>query len=305
MAYRIRGKDKSVEAAVRRIAAEQIDRAISAMDEKDAAEAIHDVRKRCKKLRALIRLIRPAFAGYAAENAAFRDTAQLISGARDAQVMQETYDALMKRFAPQVERRAMAPIRRRFTIERRQQAGAGNAATLLAEVRARLIAARRRAGTWQVAAQGWDALSAGLGKTVGKARTCADAAFATSSPPAFHELRKHLKYHWHHTRLLAGLWPEMMEVRAAALASLTERLGLHHDLWVFETRLKGNSALFGSPGDVALAASLAARMRKEIEEAARIDTLRLLAQSPGQIDRHWHALWDAWRMTRPTLAGDC
>ena len=52
MAYRFRRKDRSVEHALRRIAREQVDKAVTSIDDEEdqTSETIHDVRRRCKKL---------------------------------------------------------------------------------------------------------------------------------------------------------------------------------------------------------------------------------------------------------------
>ena len=57
MGYRIRQKE-SVQDAIQRIATEQIDKAIAEIEDaaRDRHEVIHQVRKRCKKLQALVRL---------------------------------------------------------------------------------------------------------------------------------------------------------------------------------------------------------------------------------------------------------
>src|SRR5215467_12650468 len=62
----------------------------------DPEEAIHDARKRIKKTRSALRLARPGLPKrlYRAENAALRDTARGLSGARDADVMVETAEKL-------------------------------------------------------------------------------------------------------------------------------------------------------------------------------------------------------------------
>src|SRR4051812_47783318 len=56
--------------------------------------AVHETRKRLKRLRALLRLVRPAIGEgvYARVNAAFRDTAKRLAAARDAKVLADTLD---------------------------------------------------------------------------------------------------------------------------------------------------------------------------------------------------------------------
>ena len=72
MAYRIQKSDKSLTTALRRISDEQLGRAIAANGRppEEADEAIHDIRKRCKKLRGLFRLVRSGFDDYADETRA-------------------------------------------------------------------------------------------------------------------------------------------------------------------------------------------------------------------------------------------
>jgi len=79
--------EQPLDAEVRRIATELIDHAVAQIDGTKTApheaihhdvhhEAVHEVRKDCKKLRGLLRLVRPAVPKlYTHENAAFRDTA--------------------------------------------------------------------------------------------------------------------------------------------------------------------------------------------------------------------------------------
>ncbi|CAE7768809.1 unnamed protein product, partial [Symbiodinium microadriaticum] len=105
--------------ALRRIAREQIDQAIAEIDDKTVPrdEAVHQVRKRCKKIRGLVRLVRPEFEKtYQAENKWYRDIAARLSDVRDAQVLIETYDKLMERYEEEVDRQLFGPIRRKLTM---------------------------------------------------------------------------------------------------------------------------------------------------------------------------------------------
>jgi CHAD domain-containing protein len=86
MAYRFM-LNEPIPQAERRIAHEQLNKACEQLDRADSAElgeAVHDVRTRCKKLRGLIRLVRPAMKDveYRSANTAFRDAARLLSPIR-------------------------------------------------------------------------------------------------------------------------------------------------------------------------------------------------------------------------------
>lgn len=61
MSYRIR-PDATVRTNVRRLARRELARALAALDEPGALglqETVHDLRKRCKKVRGVLRLARP------------------------------------------------------------------------------------------------------------------------------------------------------------------------------------------------------------------------------------------------------
>lgn len=295
MAYRLKRKDDGVGNAVRRIANEQIGKALASIDSAQRAEAVHDVRKRCKKLRGLIRLVRPAFSAYSDENAAFRDTARMISGARDAKVMQDTYDLLMSDHDGSLDRTALGPIRRQFTMERKSRIEDGDVDDHLDEARERLVEARERAQSWTLDDDGWDAVAGGLKKTYGRAVDAAEKARDCPDGEQFHELRKRVKYHWYHCRLLENLWPDMMATRKHAAKQLSDILGDHHDLHVFAGRLAEDPDGFGSSADVEVAIGLARARQARLEAQAWPILNRMLVQQPKVLGRHFEALWDVWQ----------
>ena len=86
MAY-VFEKSDGVANQVRTIAIDQIDRTLEAIRANaDFDKTVHTLRKASKKLRALLKLVRPAFDGYEAENAAVKAIADQFSVARDAAV---------------------------------------------------------------------------------------------------------------------------------------------------------------------------------------------------------------------------
>ncbi|NJK27804.1 MAG: CHAD domain-containing protein [Coleofasciculaceae cyanobacterium SM2_3_26] len=81
--YQLTTKE-TVSNGIKRVAQEELDRAIaqlSGQTEESHEEAIHDARKRLKKLRALLRLVRDRLGqdAYERENLCFRDAARKLS----------------------------------------------------------------------------------------------------------------------------------------------------------------------------------------------------------------------------------
>ena len=122
-AYRLR-TGEHVPDGIRRIARGQL---LDAHDDLEGTparklgEAVHETRKRTKRLRACVRLARDAIGDevYRRENAALRTAARRISGPRDAQVLLETLDALSARFADELAPDATARLRARLDEEHR------------------------------------------------------------------------------------------------------------------------------------------------------------------------------------------
>jgi CHAD domain-containing protein len=295
MAYRVRPRDHTVEQALRRIAREQVDGAMAAIDGKSVDVATHEVRKCCKKVRALMRLVRPAFAGYDAENAEFRDIARLLSGSRDAKVLLDTFDLLACDAPKGSDPGLFAPLREQVAQELARPGQGEIVDARLERARVLLDDARGRVRDWSLEAEGWDALGEGLDRILRQARKAARIAAEDASAAHYHELRKRMKYHWYHTRLLAPLWPAMMKARVMELSELADLLGLHHDICVFTDRLGGSLPSLEHPHAAETILSLAADRHRAIERQSGPMVARLLAQSPQGLVDHWGALWQIWR----------
>ena len=303
MAYGFARDDASVEEGFRRIATEILDKAIRQVDKLNVApagpdndETIHQLRKGCKKLRGLYRLVRPGFGGYARENAAIRDAAAGLSSARDAEVLVMTLDALVEGPAPVPA--AVAAFRRKLEVRRVELARGSRAAAALAEFRDAMAAARKRSRRWRLEEDGFDALTGGLEVSYARARKAMRGARRDRSPENFHEWRKRAKDHWYHARLLAPTWPDMMDTHVRIAEELGELLGFHHDLCVFREALSQPAN-----GDGEAIAFLAERAQhREAEVAVECLALgaRLLAEKPASLAERWRAYWKHWRSDEPT-----
>lgn len=301
MAYRFANEDASVEEGVRRIAAEQIEGAIDKAGSggMDVHEVVHEVRKHTKKLRGLIRLVRPTFEGYSAENAALRDAANTLSFVRDSEALLETYDDLLEVYQEQVERRSFASVRRRLTLRQKEIERAHDLDARLRDFSGRMHDLQARSASWQLHQEGFEAIAGGLIKTYKRARQAMAAVEAGPSAEAFHEWRKRVKYHWYHTRLLTPVWPGPMKAHEKAADQLGDLLGDHHDLAVFRATLAADPEAFGRATDVEVLVALIDRRQAVLEARAFEHGAKLLADPPKTLTRRWGTWWEVWRKRAP------
>jgi CHAD domain-containing protein len=299
MAYYFKHPGRSVQKELRRIAARQIEGAIVALDARAPLdETVHEVRKRCKKLRGLVRLVRPCFDDYARENAAFRDAADALGVLRDAAVLLSTYNSIAA--AHRGEMRAFAGIRKALLMRQRQTtANSRHVAHLFAQVRATLVAAGERAAHWTIDDGGFDALDGGLAKTYKRARKAMRAAAEDSRDEDFHEWRKRVKYHGYHARLLEPLWPNELKAHRKAAEDINDLLGEHHDLGVFADVLRREADTFGDADDVDAFVALLRQRQDALATEAFALGRRLFAEPPGALTQRWRAWWTIWHKETP------
>lgn len=226
---------------VRRIADALLADAVRrASEPDDLDDAIHEVRKRGKEARGLLRIVRGVAEDlHQRENAAIRDAARWLSDLRDATAAIETFDVLATSFddaaVPEMVTVRSALERRRARIHTEQ-----DAARQLARSAGALEQVRARIPGWTLDGEGFDALEGGLVRTYGRARRrLADAAVDRSSE-VWHEWRKRTKYHRYHLSLLAGIWPAELATRRDEVHRLTDLLGEDHDLAVLRADALGD-----------------------------------------------------------------
>lgn len=306
MGYQFTKGDHSVEKGVRRIFCQQIDEAlVHAVPEPDG-EDIHAMRKQIKKLRALLRLLKPRITDYRALDSALRDAAAQLAPLRDAEVRLGTFDRLVAAPGlPDADTRsepgtdAVAAVRAVLVadLERLRDPQALAAAT--GEVCTALKDLRNSLGALKVRGREFGALAEGLGDEWRRSRRAMRKARRglerDPDPEQFHRWRKSVKRGWYHARLLTPIWPEMMTPHIAAAAQLGDLLGLHNDLAVLVQRLRGPDM----KGPLAAPAGALARVAITQQRALARDAVALGARylaDPGKtLTRRWGLWWAVWR----------
>ncbi len=285
MAYSIQRSDPGIEGFVRRIATEQIDSAVAGLGRADRPLPlrIHEGRKAVKKLRGLLRLVRPVFAAYRHENDALRNAGQSIAALRDAQVMLDAYDAMAR--AAAVSNPALRTTFKARTV--RAETPEALAAAVQDFV-TRMTMIRDRAAHWKVKGQGFAALEGGLERTFAAARVAERAASDAPDAETVHMWRKRAKDHWYQARLLHPIWPDMMQPQITAADALGESLGEYHDLCVLIELLP--------PGpDTDRITRVATARQADLLATAHPLSRRLFAGAPDALTTRWHSWWTVWR----------
>ena len=192
---------------------------------RDLGEAVHETRKRLKRLRALVRLSRDAIGdeAYERENTAFRMAGRRLSGARDAQVLLETLDAIGERFADELPERVTADLRAhlRDEHERAQTQLRENDSDTTAVLQT-LTDAVARTPAWTFEDDDdFAALAPGLRRVYARGRKRMRAARRDPGPENLHEWRKRVKDLWHATQVVRRSTAE--EAQAAVQARARAR----------------------------------------------------------------------------------
>lgn len=289
--------DRPVLDEVRRVAHIQLRRARRDLEAPgdDMVEAVHDTRKRCKKLRGLIRLVRPALGdAYDPANAVFREAARELSPLRDAHALLATFDDLVAAQRDPLPDGGLREVRAELQAR-------SDRATLAADADARAVEAARELladaapmiDDWELADDGFDAVAGGLHKTYRRAEEALADAVDGGSDQDFHEYRKRTKYGWYHSRLLDRLAPTVMRPMADALHTLADALGDDHDLAVLVDQLRAEPDAFGGDDGVAAAEAVVTPRREELQDRAVRLGARCHAEDPdafvGRIGRYWEA----------------
>ena len=137
------------------------------------------------------------------------------------------------------------------------------------------------------------------GRVYRQARARYRAARADPAPEAFHALRRSVKHHAHHIRLLRGVWPDCFAAWHARLDALGDGLGREHDLTVLEAALAAHNGRLAAVRRIQAARD---SLRAEILAEGAV----LFAERPRALGRRLSAYWRAYagasRVARATRA---
>ena len=297
MTYRLR-ESETTGCGLTRIVREQIDAASEALQDGqlDRGKAVHQARKRFKKIRAVIRLLRPRLGEiYRTENVCFRDAGRKLAIARDAEVLLATLDALREYSSDSGDVEAFERVREALASAAGEMNANHELERRVDEVLASLEAARTRLQSWPVGRLcGFTVVEAGYRKTFKRGRRAMTAAYESGGPEAFHNWRKRVKYHWYQSRILRNVWPDVMTAHCKAVKRLGELLGREHDLTLLADHIQQSRPEGSDAEAFDKVCSHLHRWQQDLRRQAYPLGLRVFAEKPKRLCQRVSVYWDAW-----------
>lgn len=248
--------------------------------------AIHAARRHIKKARATLRLLD----GNAHQRALARCENELraagraLAPSRDAAVLLRTIDALSRARPPKATASALQDLRQAWQTPGTPQLNAE-------ELTAARLALQESGATLTGYAAGacdFDTLARGFVTTYRAGRRALKRALRTPEAERLHALRRQLKHHLYHLRLLRPLWPGPLTALHAQADRAADLLGLHHDCAVLRERL-ASSAL--PLADRTRVDTLAAKRQDRLAPEALDICRRLYAEGGGSYKRRLKTWW--------------
>ncbi|HKZ18708.1 MAG TPA: CHAD domain-containing protein [Acidimicrobiia bacterium] len=304
---------ENLSGALRRISLEQFEASLDTLSSRsDLNSAIHELRKSNKRVRALLRMVRPVIGDkvYRAENGALARASRLVAPVRDGKVLLDAVTRLRGRYSHLLAPGVFGGVedRLRSRHDRRMNRILDDP-EVLAEVTAIIYRARSRYAAWptdpsdprygaRIIPNSFRSIGGGVGRTYEQGRKAMEGAYRTRDPGQFHAWRKQVKYLRHQMEILAPLWPEVIGGLAASLEHLGDVLGDDHDQTELIALVAALPELAPDPDERNLLIALSHQRRRELEGAARVMGGRIYAEAADQFSGRLKAYWSAWSYGR-------
>ncbi len=302
MQYRL-AKDELLGPGLRRIAGEQLAAAVTDLESchPDPQEAVHDARKRLKKVRAVLRLARGEVAQqfYELENARLRDIGRALAPFRDADARHAGFQGLVDRHRDLLAHDAFQDVEAILRADRCQRAAEFPGSEERGAALAALREGATRPVTWPVEAPAFAALRPGLERIYRQGARRMRTAFRDPAPERFHDWRKSVKYLWYEMRILQAAWPDLLKPATDALHDLSDVLGEAHDLSEVARTVRGFDPPFANGAAGELLAELVSGRCAALYGRARPLGERLYAEEPQAFVDRLESYWRAWRREDP------
>jgi len=251
-------------------------------------EAVHAIRITIKRLRAILRLVRPGIGEtiFEQENARLRKAAHRLSLARVRQVARRTLLALS--LSNKHEQEAAATVLAGLEAATDPETSIEQA---IRRVASNLEQTRRNLHRLRIAETDWNIVEAGLRAVYRQGRRRMMIAFADGADEAFHKWRIRVKNLYYELQLLEPVCKKRTERFLSLLKELQEKIGEDHDLVVLKSQLRKAPETFGGPDGAEYLVQVIDDKSSKLRRGSKLIGKAIFAPSAGRfvhkLGRHW------------------
>jgi CHAD domain-containing protein len=258
----------------------------------DRGEDVHLVRVTIKRLRAMLRLIRPVVGktAFDRENNRLRTAARRLSAARDADVARQTLATLPSPKGR--ERDAVAIALAGFGKDGEPEADINKT---MSQIELDLEQTRRNLHQLRISEREWKAIEPGLRRAYRQCRKRMERALGQGDDDAFHKWRIRVKNLYYELQLLQSVWPVRLNKMVAGLGQLQDKIGADHDLGVLKRSLCRNPDTFGGTQSVEQVLNSLDARRRKLRRITKPLGRAIFDQRPRIFVRELGQHWNNWR----------
>lgn len=254
------------------------------------AEVIHELRKKCKRIRGLLRIVKYSIGKtYIKENRFYRNLARELSISRDNYAAIETIVKLSKNLNFPLNHEATQEtfdyFEKRTDMIKNEK--------LIEGFEIKISNSLERIDNWELKGDGFNAIKKGLKSTYQQGIKMMTTASLSSSPENFHEWRKHAKYLNYQFELITPIWRNIIESYINETERFSELLGYDHDLSLLNIKI--NHANFNL--DEVIKKQLLVSIQSEhIKNRKEIFILgkKIYHEKPECFIKRIESLWNIW-----------
>ena len=247
--------------------------------------AVHESRKKVKKVRAVAALLTQAGVKLPRKDRRrLKSAARVLSRVRDSTAIIDTFDRVRHQYPKQSTEHANGILRRGLVAARDRSEARAQRDGIVAEAAERLEKTRKAARKWKSPSIKWPDLIAIVAESYRQSRHAMERARMTGQSATLHRWRKELKVLWYQLRLVRPLMTGVAPL-IAELDRLQTELGDDHNLVVLGATLRGCRDLRSMRAEMRQIDRLATRMRQPLRRRAFALGRRLLVRKPEAFAR--------------------
>lgn len=270
------------------IASEEIQESLNSLNNLGIHDAIHDIRKRLKKIRALARLVRDELGeeNYKVINIYFRDLGREISDFRDLSALLEIIDSLSERYGNYLDPNFFYNLRKQIEKRRNLMETALKDRNFFSvHLVNKLNYAQKELVNWPVSSNSLQIILPSIERVYSRGKNAMENAYKYPSKENFHEWRKRVKYLWYQSLLIQSIWPQFFESFQQELDELANSLGTDHDLLVLQEKINSGFLIIKDPVQLELMNAIINKYSDFLRLNAKIKAELIYAESPQEFSK--------------------